>query len=261
LQLAPAIMRRMIGFHRGALLLLLAAACGHTPPPPPDRCETVDGIATATAWTTAIYPDADVARSTWFVDDAARRQLAELRVTASAWPVAEQHATDAEIATLSECAARYFAPPVLRRTHDARWEALAGALEDWDRHLDHSTAIWPDYEVIKPLAQAYGGDASFARLRGELSDRKPTPAEIAAGVLLTADRAMRQIGDRANPGAVAHEAYYYVADVPLTLAPLYALAAGADSQQMRKAAQRCFEALGEAQHDTRLLVQPYRAEH
>jgi hypothetical protein len=261
LQLTPAIMRRMSGFHRGALLLLLAAACGHAPPPPPDRCETVDGLETATAWTTAIYPDADVAKYSWFVDDVARRQLAELRVTASAWPQSDTHATDSEIATLSECAARYFAPPILRRTHDAKWEALADALEDWDRHLDHSTAIWPEYEVLEPLAHAYGGEESFTRLRGELRDRKPTEAEVAAGVLLTADRAMRQIGDRASPGAVAHEKYYYVADVPLTLAPLYALAAGADPKQARKAAQRCFEALGEAQHDTRLLVQPYQGEH
>jgi hypothetical protein len=240
---------------------LSASACGHAPPPPPDRCETVDGFATASAWTAAIYPDADVANHSWFVTDAARRELAQLRVSARAWPDADQHPTDAETATLSECAARYYAPMILRRTQEAKADALADALEDWDRHLDHRTGIWPEYEVLRPFAETYGRDeAVFARLRGELRDRKPTQAEMAAGVLLTADSAMRHIESRADadPGAVQHDKYYYVADVPLTLAPLYALDAGADAEQVRKAAQRCFEALGEAQHDTRMLVQPPR---
>jgi hypothetical protein len=222
----------------------------------------VDGFAAASAWTDAIYPDADVAKYTWFVGEGARRELAKLRVSARAWPDADQHPTDAETATLSECAARYYAPGILRRTQEAKWDALADALEDWDRHLDHRTGIWPEYEVLKPLAQAYGWEeTTFARIRGELRDRKPTHAEIAAGVLLTADAAMRRIEGRADPdpGAVQHDKYYYVADVPLTLAPLYALEAGVDPEQIRKAAQRCFEALNEAQRDTRLLVQPYRA--
>lgn len=247
-----------------ALLALLAPACRHAPPPPPDRCETVDGFATASAWTAAIYPDADVAKYSWFIGDAPRGELAKLRVSARAWPDADQPPTDSETATLSECAARYFAPMILRRTHEAQWDALAEALEDWDRHVDHRTGIWPEYEVLKPLAQSYGREESaFARLRGELRDREPTSAEIAAGVLLTADSAMRHIESRADadPNAVPHDKYYFVADVPLTLAPLYALEAGADPQEVRKAAQRCFEALGEAQHDTRLLVQPYHAAH
>jgi hypothetical protein len=249
---------------RAAVLLLglVAQACRHAPPPRPDRSETVDGFATASAWTTAIYPDVDVASHTWFIDDAARRELAKLRVSARAWPDTDQHPTDAETATLSECAARYYAPMILRRTQEAKWDALADALQDWDRHLDHRTGIWPEYEVLRPFAQTYGRDeAVFARLRGELRDRPPTRAEIAAGVLLTADSAMRHIEGRADadPGPVQHERYYYVADLPLTLAPLYALAAGADPEQVRKAADRCLEALAEAQHDTRLLVQPSRA--
>jgi hypothetical protein len=78
--------------------------------------------------------------------------------------------------------------------------------------------------------------------------RQAAIEEIAVGLLLTADAIEQYLFDRGtvDPGDHLHAEYVYFADVPLTLAPLYALSAGADPDEVREAMQTCFASLCDA---------------
>lgn len=227
-------------------------ACAHTRPIPAAPRHGVSGLEAVKAWYVELEARSstiEIADRTWWIAEGPRRELERLVFTEQSVPrTTSAHARWATL-QLTRCIVYDFVPLMLRQADESKWDQLSDELEalseakgDWVRHVwFRALSAWSHHRrsALSPDREHY------ARLRGELQDRPPSTEEIAIGLLFRALAVSEEAGHAGmvDPGDHLHDQSFIEADVPLILAPLYAISAGVDREQVRIATQRCFDAM------------------
>lgn len=251
------------------LVALLLTSCAHVPAARTARSgNAVDGMEATRRWLDALYPQAGpIEARIWWITEAQRRELARLEVPEAALPVEwvyrdvnDSHRTDSLVLATSIVVIYDFVPMILRSSERPK---LRRAVEKLNESRDEArSALFPFergrldvHDLMAPLFDDPLG--LLARLRGELRRRTPDADELGVALYFSAASEADVIGDRGkiDPGFIPKPTIAIAADVPLPLAPLYALSAGVDPEDVRRAALALFETMGAKQHDRRVLVE------